>query len=241
MHYLIDGHNLIAKLPDLSLDDPDDEAKLVLRLKSWAAASRKRRVTVIFDGGLPGGESKNLSGGGVTAVFATAGKTADSLLITRVNQPKNPSEYTLVSSDRQIVSAARFRRMPHLSSEEFAAMLGPGPAVLQSPNLPAPVPVPAPEPPPPPPPDPRENPKLSQGELAEWLDLFGPEPVIPPKPPPPPPPPKTAEKPAPPPKPIPLTKAKRSNRKLSPDEVDEWMKLFGAEDNKDEGKNWLDG
>ena len=29
MNYLIDGHNLIARTPGLSLADPDDEAKLV--------------------------------------------------------------------------------------------------------------------------------------------------------------------------------------------------------------------
>ncbi len=34
MHYLIDGHNLIAQISDISLDDPDDEAKLVLRLEA---------------------------------------------------------------------------------------------------------------------------------------------------------------------------------------------------------------
>ena len=52
MHYLIDGHNLIGALPDISLEDPDDEVKLILVLRSWAVARRRREVTVIFDGGL---------------------------------------------------------------------------------------------------------------------------------------------------------------------------------------------
>ena len=54
MPILIDGHNLIGRLPDLRLDDPDDEAKLVLRLRAYAARTRKR-ITVVFDQGLPGG------------------------------------------------------------------------------------------------------------------------------------------------------------------------------------------
>jgi len=33
MPYLIDGHNLIAQMPGFSLSDPDDEARLVLRLR----------------------------------------------------------------------------------------------------------------------------------------------------------------------------------------------------------------
>ena len=40
MHYLIDGHNLIARVPGLSLADPDDEVKLLQLLKRWAAARR---------------------------------------------------------------------------------------------------------------------------------------------------------------------------------------------------------
>ncbi|HEY1409924.1 MAG TPA: hypothetical protein VF434_13360, partial [Promineifilum sp.] len=77
MNYLIDGHNLIARTPDLSLADPDDEAKLVALLRRWAMADRRRKVTVIFDGGLPAGESRNLSGSGVKAIFAPNNADAD--------------------------------------------------------------------------------------------------------------------------------------------------------------------
>ncbi len=224
MHYLIDGHNLIAKLPDLSLEDPNDEAKLVLRLKSWAAGDRKRRITVVFDGGLPGGQSRNLSGGKVTVLFMSAGKTADSALITHIKKVPNPPEYTVISSDQQIIAAAKLRRMPHLTSETFSAMLGQAPATLQSPGSPPPQPASQSLPPPP---EPREQPQLSEGEVAEWLDLFGPEPQLPAKPPPAPAA-KPPEKPAPP--RLPPAKAKRSHHKLPPDEVAEWLKLFGAEE-----------
>ena len=39
MPLLIDGHNLIGHLPDLSLSDPRDEVKLVARLQAYAARS----------------------------------------------------------------------------------------------------------------------------------------------------------------------------------------------------------
>ena len=96
MHYLIDGHNLIAKMPDISLDDPDDEVKLVLRLRQWTAGRRKRRVTVIFDGGLPGGAERHLSSRPVKVIFASAGQSADALLINRIQDAKNPAEFTLI-------------------------------------------------------------------------------------------------------------------------------------------------
>jgi uncharacterized protein len=155
MHYLIDGHNLISKLPDIHLDDPDDEVKLALRLKSWVAAGQKRRVTLFFDGGLVGGKSRELSGGGVTVIFAPAHRTADALIISRIEKVRNPAEHTLVSSDREVVAGANRRRMPAISAEAFALQLG------QETRL-APVVI-------------SEDPALSEAEVAEWLALFGPE------------------------------------------------------------------
>ncbi len=120
MHYLIDGHNLIGKMPDIDLDDPDDEVKLILQLRSWSARARKRKVTVIFDRGLPGGEEKGLSSGQVKVIFAPAGRSADSLLISRIRSVKNAAEYTLVSSDQKIIRMAEARRMLFWRSETFA-------------------------------------------------------------------------------------------------------------------------
>lgn len=123
MHYLIDGHNLIGKMEDISLDDPDDEVKLVLRLRSWTAAGRKRRVTVIFDHGLPGGLDKGLSSSSVKVIFSSTPGSADSLLIKRIGQVRNPQEFTLVSSDLRIIHSAEARRMPVQRSEIFATGL----------------------------------------------------------------------------------------------------------------------
>jgi hypothetical protein len=224
MHYLIDGHNLIAKMPGISLDDPDDEAKLILRLKRWAAAGTRRRITVIFVGGLPGGKALKLSGGSVSVLFASPGQTADALLIARIKRAKNPAEYTLVSSDRQIVAVAKDRRMPHLRSEKFAAELGPGetqalPAAPPATASPTPL---------------KEETRLSESEIAAWLELF-PEPEPPPKvkkaaKPPAKRPPQPAE---PPPSRQPPSAAERSNRQLTPEEVDEWLKLFGHDEKSD--------
>lgn len=134
MHYLIDGHNLIACMPDIDLADPDDEVQLVLRLRSWTAAGRKRRVTVVFDHGLPGGEERSLSTGPVKVLFAPSGKTADALLISRISRVRNPREYTLISSDRRILDAAGGRGMPTSRSEAFALQLAPSPRPSPAPD-----------------------------------------------------------------------------------------------------------
>lgn len=156
MQYLIDGHNVIGKMPDINLDDPEDEVKLIRRLRSWAAAGHKRRVTVYFDQGLPGGLEKGLSTGPVKVVFAPAGRTADSLLINQINRVKNPSEYTLVSSDLRIIGLAAKRRMHVLRSEKFVERMVQEREKRESSAAPGIA----------------ENPPLDHDEVEMWLQLF---------------------------------------------------------------------
>lgn len=211
MHYLIDGHNLIAKLPDVSLDDPNDEIELILRLKGWAAASPKRKITVFFDGGLPGGVAHRLSSSDIRVIFAPEGKTADSLIIKRIRAIKNPPEYRLVTSDRQIIRVAQQRRMPHLLAETFATKLRVDQQNRQA--LP-----PSPE---------IDEPPLTESEIAEWLELFGPEPEIPSKP-------RPTRKKRPPKTTVPekpkrhrsAQELKTADSELEEEEITEWLKLF---------------
>jgi hypothetical protein len=219
MHYLIDGHNLIAKLPDIDLSDPDDEIQLILKLRQWTAVSLKRVVTVYFDGGIPGGHSVNLSNSQVKVIFVSQGKTADSLLIARINRVKNPPEYRLVTSDQEIINTANQRKMKHIRSERFAMRLGrdkeertlPGPTVTD------------------------DDPLISDAEVAQWLDLFGPvdekalhrrPKPIPPN--------RAIPEPEPEPEepdltPKPPASTDRENPELSDEELREWLTLFSSE------------
>ncbi len=201
MHYLIDGHNLIARVPGLSLADPDDEVKLLQLLKRWAVADARRKVTVIFDKGLPGGEAKHLSGGGVRAIFAPDNRSADSLIIRRIEGIEDPAQHTVVSSDGAILRAAQRRRVPTQRSEVFAA------AMVNERTFPGAARPAA---------DPRDNPTVSPNEVSEWLELFGPEPETKPA---------RSRKPAPPPTTAPP--AKKSKKDEADDDLDEWFRLFG--------------
>lgn len=153
MPLLIDGHNLIGRLPDLRLDDPDDEAKLVARLRTYCARTRKR-VTVVFDRGLPGGHSWELSGGGVETVFAATGHTADGILCERVRRARDPRGLTVVTSDREVIAVARARGARVVRSDEFAAQLGVKVEAKAKVEVKADV-------------------RLSAQEVEEWLRVFG--------------------------------------------------------------------
>jgi predicted RNA-binding protein with PIN domain len=153
MPYLIDGHNLIGKLPDISLDDPNDEALLVQKLTGFVVRTQQKCV-VVFDHGIPGGVSK-MSTYGVQVVFASAHSNADNVIIDRIAKTKNPKQWIVVSEDNRVLSAAKRHTMQTLKSTQFARMID--------------------RPPPPPKPglDVAEDVHLSEDEVNEWLDLFG--------------------------------------------------------------------
>jgi uncharacterized protein len=122
MPILIDGHNLIGQVPTISLADPDDEAKLVMLLRRYAAHRRGRKVIVVFDGGVYG-HPDNLNGYSVEAHFARSPGDADAELIRRIRGVRRRDEWLVVSSDRAVAGEAKARGLPVLSSQDFARRL----------------------------------------------------------------------------------------------------------------------
>jgi uncharacterized protein len=154
MPILIDGHNLIGQLPDISLADPDDAALLVMLLRRYAARKRGRKIVVIFDGGVYG-HPEQLSGYGVEARFARSPSDADSELIRRIRAIKRRDEWLIVSSDRAVAGAAQAHGVPVLSSQAFARRL----AQLDQPRASSQAK--------------RNDRPLSPAEVEEWLRVFG--------------------------------------------------------------------
>src|SRR5215203_1324288 len=122
MPYIIDGHNLIHYLDDIQLDDPHDEAKLVLKLRGFCARTRKKCV-VIFDEGLPGGIS-SMSTPSVKVVFASSRQSnADRIIRERIRLTTDVKGWVIVSSDNEILDEARGVGMRGIKGAEFADML----------------------------------------------------------------------------------------------------------------------
>jgi len=162
MPFLIDGHNVIAALHDIDLDDPDDEAKLVMKLRAWSSRV-KRKAIVIFDGGLPGGFSRTMSTADVGVVFAARYHTnADRIIDERLSSLPDAPNWTVVSSDHEVLDRARAKGARTITAQEFAAALNRPPA--------------------------QDRPKpdaISAAEVDDWLQIFQepelePQPVAPP-------------------------------------------------------------
>lgn len=155
MPYLIDGHNLIGQLPDIDLSDPHDEAKLVLKLRSFCARTGKS-VTVVFDKGIPSGFDRSLSNGKVKVRFASVSSTADDVLRSIIRKRHNAASWTIVSSDNEVTSLAKQRKMRVVTSHQFARELT---KILKDEPPIAEVM--------------KQNPRLSKAEVDEWMRIFG--------------------------------------------------------------------
>lgn len=161
---IIDGHNLIPKIPGLSLRDIDDEESLAALLQQYARVKRKQ-VLVFFDGAPPGQAGERVYGV-VRAHYVPAGRTADDAIRKYLDGlGKAARSATVVSSDRLVQANARELRARVLSSEEFARELsvlragqvGSGAKLSSKPRT-----SPAAEPP-----------AASPGDMSVWIDLFG--------------------------------------------------------------------
>lgn len=122
MPYIIDGHNLIPKVPGLSLSAVDDEMQLVEQLQEFCRLQRKS-VEVYFDNAPPGNPVSQRFGR-VTARFIRRGMSADKAIHLRLQRlGKNAHNWTVVSSDLAVQSAARAVQADYITSETFARSL----------------------------------------------------------------------------------------------------------------------
>ena len=173
MTLFIDGHNLIPKIPGMSLRQIDDEPKLADLLQIYARLRRKT-IEVFFDGAPPGKAGRRAYGT-VVAHFVPASMTADSAIrAALVELGKQTHAVTVISSDRMVQAEARSLGARVVSSEQFAREVV---KAWQEEAALAPPPKPstakktrAPQPPPPARTD--ENRRLSPTEVDEWMKLF---------------------------------------------------------------------
>ena len=156
MPYIIDGHNLIPRV-GLRLDALDDEMALVEMLRKFCRV-KKKRVEVYFDGAPPG-QNGVRKFGYVTAHFVRKGRTADDAIHARLRKMgKSARNWTVVSSDREVITSAKSVRASYVSADEFAEQIEEANFLAQ--NAPC---------------DSDEDKTLSTQEVEQWLAFFSSE------------------------------------------------------------------
>jgi len=128
MPYLIDGHNLIGRMRDISLNDPEDESRLIQTLIKFLNEVRKSGI-VYFDQRIPGRQSK-YKRGRLQVEFITPPHTADHAIQNKLRQLKREAHnYTVISSDYEVIQIAKERGAQVIESQEFVQQF------LESPNI----------------------------------------------------------------------------------------------------------
>jgi len=154
MPYLIDGHNLIPKIPGMDLGAVDDESQLIEMLQEFCRRRRKK-AEVYFDNA-PAGQPRARNYGLVIARFARAGVSADTLIQAHLQRLGGAARnWTVVSSDQQVQASARAARAQSVSSEAFAREVIT--ALRETPSEPGA----------------ESEAKISPKEIDDWLALFG--------------------------------------------------------------------
>ncbi|KAF0111704.1 MAG: hypothetical protein FD147_715 [Chloroflexi bacterium] len=149
---VIDGHNLIPKLPRINLKDLDDESQLIGLIQEYCRLARKQ-AELFFDGA-PNPINSIRKGGLVRAHFIRVGHSADDSIIAYLQRNgKNARNMLVITSDRRIQTEAKNLGAELMTSESFAQEIK---RVLSSPiavqELKEKIP--------------------SAGEVEEWIHLF---------------------------------------------------------------------
>jgi predicted RNA-binding protein with PIN domain len=120
-HYIIDGNNLIGKIPSikkLQRSNKQASREKISFLLGRYFAKRKASVSLHFDG-YPG-ESIKVSG---IKIRYSENRTADERIKTEIEKSKNPKNIIVVTSDNNVAEFARVCSCQIIKSEEFSKQL----------------------------------------------------------------------------------------------------------------------
>jgi predicted RNA-binding protein with PIN domain len=125
MALIIDGHNLIGVLPDIQLNDPEDEARLLARLRAYRSFTGQDMV-VFFDSGelpVPAGRAARLSSPGIAVHFSGAGQTADDAIVEYLRGRPQPGQYAVVTNDAELIRRVQALGASVLRAGDFSLKL----------------------------------------------------------------------------------------------------------------------
>ena len=159
VRYLVDGNNVLYAARSHGPTRSIGRDVLCRLLSEWAGRHDVGQVVVVFDGPAPPGDlARQMEQPGVTVQFSGSG-SADAVIEEEIARAAAPGQITVVTTDRAVQHAVRYRRGKCIDSERFLAELW---------AEPTPGATPAATPP--------EKPqRLSANDTQKWLDEFGPD------------------------------------------------------------------
>ncbi len=125
MALIIDGHNVIGAMPDIHLSEPEDETRLLARLRAYRSFSGQDLV-VFFDSGdfpVQTGQAPNLSSPGVSVRFSKPGQTADDAIVAFLRGRPQPGQYAVVTNDVELIWRVQSAGASAVRASDFVTKL----------------------------------------------------------------------------------------------------------------------
>ena len=120
-HYLIDGNNLIGKIPAIAKihkQNPQSSRELLHQKLSSYFASKNVGVTIYFDG------FENIKlGSSKIRIDYSNNRQADDNIRAFISHHKSPTHLILISSDRPLAQFAKKCTCKVIASEDFAKQM----------------------------------------------------------------------------------------------------------------------
>jgi predicted RNA-binding protein with PIN domain len=127
MALVIDGHNLIGAMPDIHLSEPDDEARLLARLRSYRAHNGQSLIVFFDSGDLPA-STPSMSSPGVMVRYSAPGQTADDAIVDFLRTRDQPGQYAVVTNDADLAWRVRSAGASVMRASDFMAKITRPPA-----------------------------------------------------------------------------------------------------------------
>lgn len=159
MSIIVDGYNYIGRSQELQLNDPAARDTTIYLMGQYCAKARKT-LTLIFDGNyFVHHVNRKMRYGRVTVMYTSPIYTADDAIKKMIShqEPRRRKSMLVVSSDEEILAYARSHGAPISKSEDFEQLVYD--------TLAAPKQID------------RVHIQISEAEVQEWLRLFGHEPA----------------------------------------------------------------
>lgn len=120
--FVIDGYNLVHKSSVLKKIIDEDlsiaREKLILQLDNFFS-SKRASVYVVFDGNSNLTYLNSYSTPNIRVLFSKKSQKADILIKKIIDESKNKSLITVISSDHEVYQYAKVSRCKAIKSEEF--------------------------------------------------------------------------------------------------------------------------
>jgi len=152
---IIDGWNICWKIPEIAelipVNLPLARKKFNLAINNYYL-NKKSVYKIIYDG-QPGIISSKNEFKGQDIQFSKNTQSADQKILSFLKIQKDPSIWTIISSDRELTGRAKNVGVNVVSSEEFILKLRKSKIQLPDDSK-------------------KSNPNLSKNEINDWLELF---------------------------------------------------------------------